>query len=405
MSEQILYLRTVYDLNLRAGGSVGHTAGMVNALAKATGLDLVSNEALPGTWVEARIIPPVHPPLPKGEQELLYNLKVIAHMRGRLPRYHAIYQRYSGSSFAGAYLARKHRIPLVLEFNSSPLWTLKNWRRPTHPLVSAVFRLYLRLWKIPLVVLLEKYNLRSATLIVVVSEPLRNTLRQAGIPDAKILVLPNAIDPECYTPELKGHAIRRQLGFADKLVFGYIGSFGYWHGVLELAQAIIRFFQHHPLLRDKVRFLLIGDGVLARQTKGLIEASPYSDQVVFTGEVEQAKGPAYLAACDALLSPHIPNPDGSPFFGSPTKLFEYMGMGKAIIASDLEQIGDVLQHGQTAWLVPPGDIAALTDAMVKLYLDPGLRQRLGAAARQAAVRHHTWDRNAAAILQALDRQS
>lgn len=50
----------------------------------------------------------------------------------------------------------------------------------------------------------------------------------------------------------------------------------------------------------------------------------------------------YLSACDAFLSATQPNPDGSPFFGSPTKLFEYMSLGKPIIASDLEQIAQVI---------------------------------------------------------------
>ena len=78
----------------------------------------------------------------------------------------------------------------------------------------------------------------------------------------------------------------------------------------------------------------------------------------------------------------MPNPDGTPFFGSPTKLFEYMAMGKGIVASDLEQIGEVLEHGRTAWLVPPGDVDALADGLRRLIDDPALARdarRRGAA--------------------------
>ena len=56
---------------------------------------------------------------------------------------------------------------------------------------------------------------------------------------------------------------------------------------------------------------------------------------VLTGLVPQEDGPEHLAACDILASPHVPNADGTPFFGSPTKLFEYMAMGKGIVASNL----------------------------------------------------------------------
>src|SRR5207237_125725 len=81
--------------------------------------------------------------------------------------------------------------------------------------------------------------------------------------------------------------------------------------------------------------------------------------------VPQDDGPEHLAAADLLVSPHVTNPDGTPFFGSPTKLFEYMAMGRPIVASDLEQIGQTLEHGRTAWLVPPGDVEALADAMAR----------------------------------------
>ena len=68
-------------------------------------------------------------------------------------------------------------------------------------------------------------------------------------------------------------------------------------------------------------------------------------------------------ACDILLSPHVPMSDGSEFFGSPTKLFEYMAMGKAIVASRLGQIADVLDDEETALLIEPGDARKLAEAM------------------------------------------
>ena len=98
----------------------------------------------------------------------------------------------------------------------------------------------------------------------------------------------------------------------------------------------------------------------------------------------------HLAACDILVSPHVPNPDGSEFFGSPTKLFEYLAMGKGIVASNLAQIGEVLEHNKTALLVPPGDVDALALAIARLVEDATLRQCLGSEARRTAVERHTW---------------
>src|SRR4029453_5904089 len=108
-----------------------------------------------------------------------------------------------------------------------------------------------------------------------------------------------------------------------------------------------------------------------------------------------------LAACDILASPHVPNPDGSPVFGSPTKLFEYMAMGKAIVASHLDQIGDVLRHGQTAWMVPPGDVHGLASGLAFLIDDRNLQATLGGAARRDVLAHYTWRAHVKRILDAL----
>ena len=69
--------------------------------------------------------------------------------------------------------------------------------------------------------------------------------------------------------------------------------------------------------------------------------SNVTEECLFTGLIPQEKGPQYLAVADILVAPHVPNPDGTPFFGSPTKLFEYMAMGRGIVASNLDQIGEV----------------------------------------------------------------
>jgi glycosyltransferase involved in cell wall biosynthesis len=75
------------------------------------------------------------------------------------------------------------------------------------------------------------------------------------------------------------------------------------------------------------------------------------------------------------------------------KLFEYMAAGRAIVASDLPAIREVIEHEVQALLVPPGDAGALAGAIRRLADDPALRDRLGRAAR-ARVADFTWDRRA-----------
>jgi glycosyltransferase involved in cell wall biosynthesis len=117
--------------------------------------------------------------------------------------------------------------------------------------------------------------------------------------------------------------------------------------------------------------------------------------------IDHDKALRLLAASDVCVSPHVPNPDGSRFFGSPTKLFEYMGLGRAIVASDLEQIGEVIEHERTGLLSPPGDVDAAAAAILRLLDDPDLRSRLGDAALAEARERYSWKAHTRRILDAL----
>jgi glycosyltransferase involved in cell wall biosynthesis len=77
-----------------------------------------------------------------------------------------------------------------------------------------------------------------------------------------------------------------------------------------------------------------------------------------------------------------------------------MAMGKAIVASRLGQIGEVLDDQETALLVEPGNVRELAEALVKLVESDDLRARLGAKAREVAEREYTWKHNAQRVLQA-----
>jgi len=132
----------------------------------------------------------------------------------------------------------------------------------------------------------------------------------------------------------------------------------------------------------------------------IIRQGGRAQQTIFAGHVQHERVPALLDACDILLSPHVPLEDGSDFFGSPTKLFEYMAMGKGIVASRLGQIGEVLADEETALLTEPADAPQLAAAILRLSSSRELRERLGAAARHASIAKHTWKHNAQRVLDA-----
>ena len=246
--------------------------------------------------------------------------------------------------------------------------------------------------------MIESYNFKKANLIVVVSNIMKNNLIKQGISEEKILFNPNGANPNKYHPNIDSSRIRDKYKLQDKNVVGFIGTFGEWHGIMEMCEAIKLFFEN-DFQKDTI-FILIGDGVLFSQSKDYFKDCNYKENIIFTGSVDQEKAPEYLAACDIYLSPHIENKDGSIFFGSPTKLFEYMAMGKAIIASDLGQIGEVIQHKQTGYKVPPGDSTALANAIKHLIDNKSLRIKIGQNARIEILNKYTWDKNIERLLNA-----
>jgi glycosyltransferase involved in cell wall biosynthesis len=212
------------------------------------------------------------------------------------------------------------------------------------------------------------------------------------------------VDVETFRPDLDGSPIRARYGIGEEeMVVGFVGSFGRWHGTEVLAEAFCRLLRSKPEWRERVRLLLVGAGDTLASVKSILEENGGFDRTVFCGTVAQAEAPAHLAACDVLASPHVPNPDGSRFFGSPTKIFEYKASGRPVVASALEQVGELFHHGKTGWLVKPGSAADLERGIMRLLEDQELRIALGRAARKEAETHHTWRRHVERILERLAR--
>jgi ubiquinone/menaquinone biosynthesis C-methylase UbiE len=259
----------------------------------------------------------------------------------------------------------------------------------------------------------EEVAFRQATMITVVSKVVKESLIKAGIDPAKILVNPNGADPEQYAPastELKA-AIRSEIGFRpDDRVVGFTGTFGGWHGIDVLAEAI------PPICAadERIKFLLVGDGSHKPIVDRAVAEHQLGERVHSAGRVPQQEGARLLKACDIFVSPHNSHMHDSKFYGSPTKLFEYMAVGEGIVASDLEQIGEVLSPAlrpdalssptlqvtdQRAVLCEPGNVAELTASVIALAKRPDLAQALGRNARQAVIDQFSWRQHVAHTLQ------
>lgn len=385
--KRVTYIRSDFWLKESSpNGAVAHTEGVVNSLVK-QGYDVDVISTYPMSFIKQ--CHSFQTCTPDGWttgiselEEMEYNQQLFDFLKRMEEKPDVVYQRYGRNNYAGLMYARYVGVPFVLEYNGSEIWMSKNWMRPLRyePMTEEI----------------ESCVLTHADLVVGNADAFRKELLSRGVEGDRVLIVPNGVDPDRFTPSVSGREIREKLGIKDQeIVVSFVGSFGPWHGAEILARTIPAVTSQNP----NVKYLFVGDGGRLNAVKDIVSDCGVSDKVLFVGFIDRNIVPEYLGASDILVSPQVPNPDGTPFFGSPTKLFEYMSMGKAIIASDLDQIGSILTSQENAILTSSGDVSQLADAILILANNPVLRARLGNNARNTVVGKYSWDRHVQCILE------
>jgi glycosyltransferase involved in cell wall biosynthesis/ubiquinone/menaquinone biosynthesis C-methylase UbiE len=397
-----VYLRTDFWSPILSGGSYGHTCYVAKELAAVTE-SFVCYMANPFPLLDEYGLNQVVIPRPSStsnEDEIAsatsYYLDVLRPQFKKVqPAY--IYERLCIGNSAGALLSAEFQVPYIVEYNGSEISMRRSFENAAYVYEAE----YLET---------EALAFEQATLISVVSAEIRNSLLARGIDPAKVLVNPNGVDLEAYAPASSDErsAIRTHLGFdASDRVIGFTGTFGGWHGVDVLSEAMPRICKNDR----HAKFLLIGDGVFKHLVENVVASYGLGPRVVDMGRVPQAEGARLLKACDIYVSPHSAHMIDSKFFGSPTKVFEYMALGGGIVASDLEQIGQVLSPSLTpeeaaagagvvderSVLCAPGNVGQFVDAVTALVKQPDVASALGRNAREAAAAHYSWTRHVANV--------
>jgi glycosyltransferase involved in cell wall biosynthesis/ubiquinone/menaquinone biosynthesis C-methylase UbiE len=398
-----VYLRTDFWAPITSGGSYGHTCYVAKELAAVTE-DFICFMAhrypLLDEYGLRQVV--LASPGPDGNEDTIvvatdhYATALRAALQVVRPAY--IYERLCLGNYAAAQLSLELNIPYFLEYNGSEISMKHSFDGGGYYYEAE----YLQA---------EAFAFKQATMISVVSSEVKSGLTARGVDPNKILVNPNGADLKAYAPGPPDVVaqIRSEVGLAvDRPVVGFTGTFGGWHGIDVLAAALPRICARVP----SAQFLLIGDGNFKHLVDDAIREHRLGDRVRCTGRVPQAQGARLLKACDLFVSPHSSHMVDSKFFGSPTKLFEYMAVGGGIVASDLEQIGlvlspaltvddlkrrDVTVADQRAVLCEPGNVDEFVEAVVGLLERPAVARALGTNARAAVEHHYSWARHVARL--------
>jgi glycosyltransferase involved in cell wall biosynthesis len=234
--------------------------------------------------------------------------------------------------------------------------------------------------------LLERLELAAyaaADQVVVVSDGFRADLISRGVPPVKVHTIRNGVDPGRFDPAAGesaaagSAALRARLGAGpgDCLVL-YAGTHGISQGLPSVADAAARLDQ------ADIKFAFVGDGADKPRLEQRVSRYGRGNVTLLPG-VPSGQVPALLAAADICLVPLRDVPLFATFI--PSKLFEYLAAGKAVIGSVRGEAAQILTDAG-AVVVPPEDRAALAAAVAELAADPGRRAAMGRAGRRYAER-------------------
>lgn len=288
-----------------------------------------------------------------------------------------VYERYALYQPAGVWASRRTGVPLLLEVNAP----YAIGRRKYHGLKLG--------W---LADAFERYTFRGADRVFPVTRVLGNMLVGMGVQPDRVRVIPNGINPEDFATLPGAEAAKACHGLAGRTVIGFIGFVREW----DQLDRIVAWLGRRPA-DDPAALMVVGDGPVRAELEAQAKSLGIAHKLVFTGVLPRSQVPAAAMAFDvALQTALVP-------YASPLCLFEYMAMGKAILAPDQPNHHEVLVKDVDCVMYDPADPAGVERRLDRMLADPEGCRRIGDAARQALHdRGYYWAGNAARVIKAAD---
>ena len=235
---------------------------------------------------------------------------------------------------------------------------------------------------------LDYWSLRGADRLVVVNERFRDDLVRQRIAPARIAVVHNAIEPSWAATAREpaaAAALRSRLGIgAEQKVILIAARLSKEKDHATLLRAVAALRSRHSL---SPRLIILGEGPERPRLEASVRELGLTAQAVFAGW--QPSEPYYGIADVAVLS--------SRTEGSPNAVLEAIGAGVPLVATATGGITEMVRTGETALLVPPGDVARMADAIGGILASPALAAGLSARARQVALSRYSPEERARAI--------
>ena len=189
--------------------------------------------------------------------------------------------------------------------------------------------------------------------------------------------MPTGIDARRFVPGDRA-AARAQTGLpADRTLIGIVATLRSWKGHRFLIEAFAR------LEGERLGLVIVGGGPQREAIEAQVASLGLRDRVVLAGD--QADVLPWLQSLDVFALPSYANE------GVPQALVQAMLCGLACVTTGIGAIPEAARDGETAVVVPAQDVDALAQGLARLVAAPGLRQRLGQAAREHCMRQFGYE--------------
>lgn len=284
-----------------------------------------------------------------------------------------IYERYALYQPAGVWVSRRTGVPLLLEVNAPYAIARRKYGNLRLGWLADRF---------------ERYTFCGAARVFPVTQVLGDILQRMGVQATRIRVVPNGINPHDFESLPDQATAKARRGLTGRTVIGFIGFVREW----DRLDRVLDWLATCPA-EEAVTLMIVGDGPVRAELEAQAARLGISDRLYFTGVVPRSAVPAEAACFDiALQTALVP-------YASPLCLFEYMALGKAIVAPDQPNHHEVLARDVDCVMYQPEAPGSLEAALATLLSNPQRRALLGQEASQTLSRRQFhWDGNASRVV-------
>ena len=227
----------------------------------------------------------------------------------------------------------------------------------------------------------EWWSTFESSRVIVTSESMRREVAEHfRLPQWKIFKVPNGVDVDKFNVDFDREAFRRKYVKGDERIILFVGRLTPQKGVRYLIMALPKILQRHP----KAKLVIVGDGWLNDDLKNVASSTGRPDKIYFTGFLPEEELVRLLLCADVLVVPSVYEPFG-------IVALEGMAAGVPVVASNVDGLGEIIQHGRNGVLTYPANPESIAWGVDQVLSNPEYARYLVENAKSDVLGKYSWD--------------